>query len=277
VSDELLKKGVKLEVIFGEKELIPEDDGYLGKENEKIGLGQFELRCRIQKREGLMPICFIVDGKKNIALMKNRSVDNSLSIFSKRITVMRTDFNALITRYPENNLRVLIPESEGEFEFWEIAIVSQDGLFFLTTEMTYEAKCYRGENGEVICPRFEWETKWPQLMEVVKPIFWEMKLSPVSEYVAPSPLKAEGLPKNHGRVVWWNCAQGLGTIVIDEKGTQTRVHWRRILSDLKGGLRALAPGQIVSYQRLDIPSRAQSRSTGFLLEAKEVMSLEEEK
>ena len=277
MSDELAKKGIKLEVIFGGKELIPEDDGYLDKENERIGLGQFELRCLIQKREGLMPFCFTVDGKKNVLPMKDRSKDNSLSVFTKKISVLETDFRVYTTRYPENNLRILIPETSGEFELWEIAIVSQDGLFFLTTQMAYEAKCFRGKSGEVICPRFEWETKWPQLMEIVKPIFGEMELSPISEYIAPSPPKAEGLPKNQGRVVWWNLSQGLGMIVLDEKGTMARVYWIGILPNLKGRFRALHPGQIVSYQKLDIPSQALGKSTGFLLEAKEVRPVEGEK
>ena len=87
MSDELAKKGIKLEVIFGGKELIPEDDGYLDKENERIGLGQFELRCLIQKREGLMPFCFTVDGKKNVLPMKDRSKDNSLSVLDRKSVV----------------------------------------------------------------------------------------------------------------------------------------------------------------------------------------------
>ena len=223
-----------------------------------------------------MPVYFNVDGKKNIALMKKRWEDDGFSIFSKKISVIKTDFNTLITRYPENNFRILIPEIKGRFETWEIAIVSQDGLFFLTTQMTYEAKCFREEDGKVICPKFEWETKWPQLMKIVKPIFEGAELPPISEYVAPSPPKAEGLPKNHGKVAWWNLAQGLGVIVLNEKGTLARVYWKGIQPDPQGRLRALLPNQIVSYRKLDIPFQAQGRSTGFLLEAKEVMPLEKE-
>lgn len=267
----LEKKGVKLKVIFGEQEIIPEEDGCLGEGGKRFGLGQFELQCLIQKREKLMPFCFNVDGKKNVVLMKERLEDQDFSIFSKRISVFKTDFNILVTRYPENNLRVLIPESGGRLEIWEVAIVSQDGLFFLTTQMTYEAKCYRGENGEIICPRFEWETKWPQLMEIVKPIFGGAELSSISEYISPSPMKADGFPKNHGKVLWWNCAQGLGAIVLDTKGTLARVYWRDIISEKR--FKALEPGQIVSYQKLDIPPQIQGKPTGFLLQAKEVRPL----
>lgn len=222
-------------------------------------------------------MCFNVDRKKNIVLMKDLSENASFSLFSKKITVTKSDLNVCITRYPENNFRVLIPENGGRFEIWEIAIVSQDGLFFLTSQMTYEAKCYRGENGEIICPRFEWETKWPQLMEIVKPIFEGMDLLPISDYLPPSPPKAEGLPKNHGKVVWWNYAQGLGMIVLDQKRTLARVHWKGIHPHkTKRRLKALYPGEIVSYQKLDIPSRVVGKPTLFQLEVKGVILIPEE-
>jgi cold shock CspA family protein len=271
--DELRKRGIRFEVIFNGEELRPEEDGYLGR--EKIGLGQFEFRCLIQKREELMPFCFNVDGKKNINLMKDRSEDNSIVIFSKKIPIIRNNFNILITRYPENNLRILIPEKDGKFEIWEAAIVSQDGLFFLTTQMTYEAKCFKGEGGEVICPRFERETKWPQLMEIVKPIFEGVELSPISEYIAPSPLKAEGLAKNQGRVVWWSLSQGLGAILLDKEGILARVHWRGIQPNPKGGrLRALKSGQRVSYQKAVFLTPTGAKPTSFPLEVKGVTPLE---
>lgn len=273
MSDELERKGVKfkLEVILDKERLIQEEDGYLLSQ-ERIESEQFELRCSISKREKLIPLCFSVDGKKNITLMKLRSEDEHFSVFSKKISITKTNSNILITRYPENNLRILFPEEKGRFEIWEVAIVSQDGLFFLTSQMTYEAECFRGKDGKVICPRFEWETEWPQLMEIVKPIFEGVELQPISEYLPPSPPKAEGFPKNHGKVVWWNLAQGWGEIVLDERGTTAKVHWKGIQPNPKGRLRYLLPGQIISFRKLD---QARGR-TGFLLEAKEVNPLERE-
>lgn len=271
MSDELEKRGIKLEVILGKERLIPEEDGYLLSQ-ERIGSEQFGLRCSIPKREKLMPLCFNVDGDKNITLMKLRSEDERFSVFSKKISVTKTDFNILTTHYPENNLRILFPEEKGRFEIWEVAIVSQDGLFFLTTQMAYEAKYFKEEDGKVICPRFEWETKWPQLIKIIKSIFEREELPPISEYVTPSLSKAEGLQKNQGVVVWWNLAQGIGAIVLDEKGTTAKVHWKGIQPNPKGRLRYLLPGQIISYRKLD---QARGR-TGFLLESKKVSPLERE-
>lgn len=269
----LAKKGIKLKVSFDGKTLIPEEDGYLG---EGIRLGQFNLQCSIRKREKFMPFCFSVDGKKNVTLMKERWEDDGFRIFYKKISVVKTDFNILTTRYSENNFRVLISESGGNFEIWEIAIVSQNGFFFLTTQRLYdEAKWYKRESKEIVCPRFEWETKWPQLLSVVRPIFEGEELSPISGYIAPSPIKAENLPPKHGVVVWWNIAQGLGAIILNKKGTQARVHWKGIiLPDIKGRLRVLLPGQIITYNRLISPSQSNNRTTGFLFEAVGVKYIE---
>lgn len=52
MSEELAKRGIRLEVFFDGKELNPENDGYLG----KIGLGKFELRCLIKKKRGVKAI-----------------------------------------------------------------------------------------------------------------------------------------------------------------------------------------------------------------------------
>jgi len=271
VSDELEKRGIKLEVILGKERLILEEDGYLLSQ-ERIGSEQFGLRCSIPKREKLMPLCFNVDGNKNITLMKLRSEDERFSVFSKKISITKTDFNILTTRYPENNLRILFPEEKGRFEIWEVAIVSQDGLFFLTEQKTYEAQCFREDNGKMICPRFETKTQWPQLMTVVKPILEKEELPPTPKNTPPSPTKAMGFSKNHGKVVWWNLAQGWGEIVLDAKGTTAKVHWKGILPNPKRRLKSLLPGQIISYRKLD---QARGR-TGFLLEAKKVSPLERE-
>ena len=251
---------ITIEVWHNQKRLVSEEDGYLG-ENFK---GKFELKCFVPKF--LSVIAFCVDGKKNISVMKDYSYDPNLALYQLKIPIRKLDRGITTTFYPFNNFRMVKFLERGKFEIWEVAIVSQDGLFFLTTEMTYEAKCYRGESGEVVCPRFEWETKWPQLMKIIKPIFEGMELLPISEYVAPSPQKVFGLSKNQGKVVWWSLSQGMGAIVLDEKGTMARVHWKGIKSLRR--LRFLIPGEIVQFEKLNLPLG--KRKTGFLLEAKDV-------
>lgn len=268
-SPQLKKNGIEVEVWFEEERLIPEEDGYLGEElrfkREMVKkVAYFELKCFVEKRENLMPKCISVDGNKNVVLMKDRSKDSSVALFSIKILVKRDDYGILTTEYPLNNLRVLIFGKEGKFEVWEIAVIAQDGLFFLTEQITYEAQCFLNEAGEIVCPRLE---KWPQLIELLKSLVKEEEILSVSEYSSSPIPKAEGLPPKQAKVVWWNFAQGLGAIVIDKKGTQARVHWRDLVIDQKGKLRALSPDQVVSYQKLVLPRQSKGRTTGFLMEA----------
>lgn len=261
----LSEKGVRVEVWFEGEKISPDKDGYLGsdllfrKREKQISL--FTLNCYVPKMERIYGM--VVDGKKNVVLMKNRSRDSSVTLFSIKIPAKDTNYGVLATEYPQNNMRLLILK-EGYFEIWELAIVSQDGLFFLTEQRTYESQCFLDENGEVVCPQL---AKWPQLIQLLKSLVKEEKLLPSSKYVPLPTPKAEGLSFKQGRVVWWNYAQGLGAIVIDKKGTQARVHWSKIVLDQSGGLRALQPGQIVSYQKLVLPRQSKGRITGFLYEA----------
>jgi len=261
----LERKGVKVEVWFEGERLSPDVDGYLGgdlqfkKEGGRVYY--FSLKCYVPVSERVYGM--MVDGKKNVILMKNHSRDPSVALFSMKIPAKDENYGVLVTEYPQNNLRLLILKEEGRFEVWEIAIVSQDGLFFLTEQMDYEAQCFLDDTGEVVCPRL---AKWPQLIQLLASLVKKEELLSISQYIPLPTPKADDLPFQQGRVVWWNYAQGLGAIVIDKKGTQAKVHWRDLI-DQSGQLRALQPGQIVSYQRLVLPRQSKGRITGFLFEA----------
>lgn len=269
ISKRLDEKGIKVEVYFEEERIIPEEDGYLGEELrfKKGGPNQvsyFRLDCYVPKEKGIYGIN--VDGKKNVVLMKDRSRDPQVSLFSITIQLKGESYGILTTEYPQNNLRLLALKERGWFEIWEVATVSRDGLFFLTEQLTYEAQCFLDESGEIVCPHPQIK-KWPQMIGILKPLVKKEELGPVAEYL-PSPIpRFKGMPFKQGKVVWWNLAQGLGAIVIDEKGTQAKVHWKGLVLNHSGRLRALSPDQIVSYQRLVLPRQAKGRITGFLFEA----------
>lgn len=265
----LSERGIKLKVRFEEERLFPERNGYLGEELQfralqrtPDGIGHFYLDCHVPAEQKGIYV-FNVDGKKNVVLMRNHSLEPSIALFSIGIKATGENYGILTTEYPQNNLRLLVLKQNGWLEVWEIAIVSQDGLFFLTEQLIYEAQCFLDEFGEVICPRLD---KWPQLVKVLQLLVKKEELSPVSEYSPPAVPKFGG-PFQQGKVLWWNYAQGLGAIVIDKKGTQARVYWRNLALSETGRLRALFPNQIVSYERLVLPHQTKGRTTGFLFEA----------
>ena len=129
----LESKGVKVEVWFEGEKLSPDADGYLGGDlqfqKEKGRAYYFSLKCYVpipEKIYGMM-----VDGKKNVVLMKNHSRDPSVALFSMKIPAKDENYGVLATEYPQNSMRLLILKGKGQFEIWEIAVASQDGLFFL--------------------------------------------------------------------------------------------------------------------------------------------------
>ena len=251
----LEKIGIELEVWFEREKILPDGNGYLG----EFGKGNFYLEYTLPEKEP-RPICFIVDGKKNI-IPFNKNV--------KVIPVTMVDGGTFTTKYDSNNVRFAVIEQTGKCKVWEIAIVSQDSVFFLTEQMVYERHWFREENGEAVCPDFE---NWPQIVEFLRPIMEQEELPSISEYQPPPETKTNGLLKSQGKVVWWNLALQLGLISLDGKGTVARVHWKSLPPDMHGGLRKLEPGQVVSFQELrEIPSTA--RTITVSLEAKKITLL----
>jgi len=239
-------KNITVEVLSRGKVLSVEKDGFLGE-----NLTDLQLRCFVPKQKILTPICFSVNGVKDVFPMKDHSRNPGTSLFMKKIPVDRVYGGILTTKYSTNNLRLAVLGRQGKLTIWEIAIVSQDGLFFLTQQMVYQEVQFFKNGRGLSCPYFEEERrKWPQLVKMLKPIMEDKKLLPISAYNPPSPLQIEGLEKNQGIVDWWGLALQMGVIIIDKEGTAARVHWKNLPPNINGGLRKLEAGQLVSYQVL---------------------------
>jgi len=247
-------KGIVLEVWFKEKKLEPGEDGYLG----EFSKGNFQLKYILPEKDSKI-VVFTVDGKKNILPMKATI---------KTVPISQDGNGVFTTQYTNNNIRLAVFGQKGRFEIWEIAIVSQGGVFFLTEQRTYESQWFRGQNGEYVCPDFE---KWPQLIELLKPIMEKEELPPVAEYSPPLP-KTNGLLKGQGQVVWYNLVMQMGCIRLDDKGTVARVHWKSLPPNMNGGPRKLEAGQLVSYRKL-LPVPQTTRATSFSMEVREVTPL----
>lgn len=265
MSEALQKRGITVEASLKGNTLKPKKDGYLG----EITGGKLQLRCSIQKQNP-MPICFLVNGSKNVLPIKDRSSNQIVSFFIRKVPVEQIDNGVFTTKYPNNNLRLAVFGTTGKFEIWEVAIVSQDGFFFLTEQMPYSSQFFRGENNQILCPDFD--EKWPQLIEMLKPVMEKQELLPISEYITSPTLKTEGLRQRQGKVIWWSLVLQMGLIVLDTKGTVARVHWKNLKPCMNRGLRKLTAGQVVSFQRL-LPIPTGARKSNLLLEAREVIPI----
>lgn len=154
-------------------------------------------------------------------------------------------------KYPSNHIRVLEVTLGGKIRMWEVALVSERGTGFLTTQMTYQATCYRGPNEEVVCP----------LTEHSAPVTTAIKhclgkrtagLPSIENYRPTQDIRHTSLlalpPGNFGLVIWWNEAMRMGMMRTSE-GKEVRVLGSKIRTGRQYRT-FLIPGEVVEFQKL---------------------------
>lgn len=231
---------------------------------------------RVVGVEGAVIVPFVVDGKKNVNTLKPMKAEEDEDIvWERKISVFYSPPRVLTldrtvggneglsyTRYPDNHVKVARIARDGKIEVWEIAVISQGGDFFVTIQRLYEAQAFGGKDSPLKIPTFD--IKWPQLAALLRTIVTTLNLSletkPVQEEVEKD--LAEGLQEGQARVVWFNSANGVGSVVLQD-GSQARVHWSQI-SKRELGRRYLIAGENVAYKELRTPTLSPSyRQTGF--------------
>jgi cold shock CspA family protein len=266
--------GITISLRQNEERKPVDADGYVGILTTGTALIEVHIEPNVR-------ICGLnIDGRKNVVLKKNLAPltkPPSEGKFYQTKTQVVMDIEGIrCTKYPDNYMGLLELTEEGQLKFWEIALVSQLGYFFLTVQQIYRTDCYH-DGERIVCPFFEGKPhKWPQLVQLSVQLLTEMqnKLKPISEYRSEPEPAVYDLDPNKGRVLWWNRAQGLGAIVTSEG--EARVHWKGIKQTrLRSRLAFLTAGEIVQYQSLrptPIPP-FKERRTSFKWEAVDVEPL----
>lgn len=252
-----------LAVFFEGNLLQPEKDGYLG---DKFEEGK---RFTVKVRLSMPSFAFVltkVNGRDDAVLVKNNSRQPAMASFTKRIAVKEMDGGVMATDFHENYLMVAEFSPKGKCQIREVAIISQDGLFFLTEQLPYNSiQFFRDENGHLVCP----DLKWPKIVEAAKPYMTDQELPSITEYVLPGLPDVSSLRRQQGLVRWWSLRLGMGAILLDNKGTMARAHWKE-LPQQNGSLRALSTGQKIHFASL-IPTTG---VTGFKIQVKGITVLE---
>lgn len=237
--------------------ITPETDGYVGQLSDRD-----EVIIEVSVDAGRDYIYGInVDGRKNICFKKDYSFSTDKHIFKSTIKIKVGLGGIFHTEYPHNNLRIIRVYKNGKVEMWEVALISRSGNFFLTTQKTYEVRCYK-KDGEITCPTF---SKWPQMMDLLCVCLNISNLPPIEEYQEETLIDVKKLAKDTGIVQWWNNAQGVGMIMTSNG--PARVHWKNIFPSNGSRLTYLTPGSTVKYKALVRPQQIKARSTAFRLEA----------
>lgn len=174
------------------------------------------------------------------------------------------------TRYPQNYMALvgLNADKPGLVRIWEIALVSQNGHFYVTTQCTYEVQCYLehlSSGFQLRCPFFEITKPRPAFVDFLRKLSINPWTLPSVRLYQPS-LPPADPPKpwpGHGWVLWWNCAMQWGVIQTTEGAA--RVHWSNVKD--ADGLAHLKVGDVVTYEELAPPFQTYERETSFKLEA----------
>lgn len=174
------------------------------------------------------------------------------------VPIHSSDSGTPYTKYPGNHVKLLEVTTAGSVRVWEIAVPSEWGTSFLTTQPTYQALCYQDSNGEPVCPLIE---NVPAIMMAIRQSLKgrTQNLPSIKDYVPPQDFRDTsllGLPENCGLVIWWNEAMRMGMIRTAE-GEEVRVLGINIQT--KRLYRTfLVPGEVIRYKRLK-PTKGRTR------------------
>lgn len=163
--------------------------------------------------------------------------------------------------YPTNHHKVVEVFKNGHMRIWEIGIVSENGEFFLTTQLVWDVWLFRNTDGKVFLPAL---SNWETLMVILNIHVDPKGLRPITEYnQSDDEVSAEGLSAEEGRVQFYNSAQGFG-IAVTTKGP-AKIHW----SQIPGGHTAdLSKGDIIRFKNLISPSGHGDKVPAVRLQAK---------
>ena len=264
---ELVSRELTVQVHSRGKTIPIEEDGYVGR---LIGKATLELVVKLniwsRNRGGIL--VFSKDGKHNVVLKKDLAQPpEDGRRYQAKMTLRKNSDLVSYTEHPQNTIGIAEITSDGKVTIHYVALISQNGDFFVTVQEMYKGQCYYAvENGYSVCGF----AKWPQLAELVKAACLKMKLEEIlaspptatEREKEPEPLAAD-LPQNVGRVLWFDASSGVGAVIIHND--VARVHWSQITrSDRR---KFLLVGEYVSFTTID---PIDSSDTTFKIEVRDI-------
>lgn len=191
-------------------------------------------------------------------------------VYEQQMGVAVTRDGTYTTKFPNNNLWLVEHLGDAWYQLWRVSVVSQDGTFFLTTELMYEPFRAYADGGHIKCPAYA--DKWPALVTYLEQALKNdiSQLPPIEQQATDDAGRTSALPsaedleKGTARVLWYSQAEQYGALATPEGNA--RVHWSRITNGHNKRKHLLA-GQLVHYKVLQEPQTHKTRGTGFPLEA----------
>lgn len=255
--------GARFQLLFGqpgrECEIeIASHDGYVGQLAEGITTLAVEVPKIFE--------AFDIDGQKNLIPKKDwhRESRRRSQRYQSRFRIEPDLRGTLCTKFP-NNFRLIHIDNKLVVRMWEVALISQNGKFFVTSTKLYEVGCFR-HMGAFSCPYFEEPPHiWPQFVSILRERIDVDDLPSRELYYLRQERDRSSIPDGQGEVLFWSPASGCGAIIT--RDGKAKVHWRQVTRDASS-LQYLKQGELVTYTSLDAPGPG----TGFEYEAQGVHS-----
>jgi hypothetical protein len=155
----------QIQVLLNDRHIQPQEEGYLGEISPGVHFTTLVFipedypnpvfaYCRVGNREnGYHGYSRLADKLDYFQRLGNQ-FEEKLVIYQKKCTSKLTNDQPSVPVIPyPKNLMVLIEKLPGgQFRYWEVAITSQRGEFFLKSYLKFTGRCYRDMIGRVIYP-----------------------------------------------------------------------------------------------------------------------------
>lgn len=267
--------GVSLDVYKQNRLIRPESDGYVG----QFFSGFASVLAVIDPcaDSSVLTIGVFRDGQDHYVLQKDwlnnprteaqqqahkmylasRSFAPETKVYGVKVPLRVSERNVQNTvHYPENMLMLAqyyhaghTNSSPGYVLVWKIALVSQNGEFFLTVQEAYDVMICQTEGSKRKIPRLQGHRQLEQLILANAPENFRAYTSGLDK-MPDSPLVNE-LGKNEGVVERWYAARNMGCIITTEG--PARVHWSDVPP--RPRLRYLVPDERVNIADLSVPPK----------------------
>lgn len=266
--------GVKLKVFKEDRVLRPESDGYLG----ELASGYIILEAEVEP--GLPIYGFIRHGDDTYIPQKDwlnlpeghekspkawrrglkdrmagRKYPPGTKVYGVKMGLTGNKQAVPFVGYPNNMLclaQYALDQRDmvtDDVNIWKVAIVSQDGKFFLVVDLAYTVTARTDDDGTICYPRFL--PKHQSLNDML--VDWApngVQYSPRAEFQRDVEVEPVELGKKEAQVLRFYPARGIATLRLANGNIVRAYH-----DDMPARPRRqfLVPGEIVRYGHLGVP------------------------
>jgi len=202
--------GISASVVQGGKTLEVEWDGLVS----ALKKGHVKLEVRIESGQEVHALDVGADENRTVRLLDHPELD-LLEGASRGYDIqfpILSGKGGVYTKYPKNQIRLMIVGDDYAIEIWQIAVAAQHGMLFLAATRQYDCGLFQSEDGDLACPYFE---PWSSFLEILDELFGDRidQLAPIDDCPEEQEVDPSAVEIGRGFVRRWDVARNVGTVV----------------------------------------------------------------